>query len=128
MADSVGSISVIRLEGSLVPPGQTVAEFTDPGVNGVGFKKMGIRGPRSKIGGRVAATDASAVVSLRSSLAAMKGTAQTIVKDGASYTNYMIHEAEVVDDAPTKSACGPDGAGTTRLCVVAFEVQSMGAS
>ena len=126
MADSVGSISVIRLIGPLSPNGQTVAEFTDPGVDGVAFKKMGVRGRRTQLTGLVAAADASAVSTLRTSLAALEGTIATIVKDGATYSNYLIHAAEVSDGVAVRSAVGADGTGNTRLCEVAFEVQYAG--
>ncbi|OQB96830.1 MAG: hypothetical protein BWX86_00542 [Verrucomicrobia bacterium ADurb.Bin122] len=88
MAASIGSISVLRMEGRVTPMAENVEVYHRPGVDGVGLWKTGKTAPVSYI---ITEADVSNVGDHVNAAKALAGTLVTVTHgDGSSASNVAV--------------------------------------
>lgn len=124
MADSVGSISLIRLDGPLAKPSYELETITLPGVDGVAYRRMGRRVQPLTCQGVVDVADAAGIDLLYATVAGLVATSVSVVQAGVTFSSVLVLAAKVVGVQPIVSSRGGVlGAGATRLATIEFVLQ-----
>jgi hypothetical protein len=92
--DLIGAQTFIRLDGDVDPQSQTLAEITRIGVNGVAFKKMGVRGKVFQLTGIADFASAAASDAIHDTYRAMIGSLVTVRLNTVDRTNYLVLDVQ----------------------------------
>jgi hypothetical protein len=94
--DSIGDFEFVSLDGDIPAPILTSVEITRPGVDGVAYKTLGVRGAISTLQGfTVAGPTADEAEGLRTGYAGMVSSVQTVIMRGETYSTIYIKDAAI---------------------------------
>lgn len=118
MASSIGGVNVISIDGLPDRPGQKTENISAPFRSGNARRKTHVRGHESKIVATVDTNNLTSAATLETNFKAMEGTIVDIVKDGITYSDYMICEVET--EMKKQGAIGVGGVYPNGSCVCRF--------
>lgn len=120
MASSIGDVTVISITGCPDRPGQKTENIVPPHVSGNVRRKTANRGAERELIAYRDVPNLTAAVAIETELKAMEGTIKTIIKDGITYSDYMIVSVDMRHKGLGTAACG--GVTPHGPCLMEFSV------
>lgn len=118
MASSIGGTSVISIEGLPDRPGQKTENISAPFRSGNARRRTHVRGGERTIVATVDTQNLTTANTLETTFKAMEGTIVDIIKDGITYSDYMVCEVET--QMKQQGAIGVGGVYPNGSCVCKF--------
>lgn len=106
MASSIGGIAFISIEGLPDLPGQQVEPTPSPYTSGNAYRQTAIRGNEVELVAYRDCTDLTDAGTIETSCKAIQGTVTDIIKDGITYSDYVIILVTTLQKQKGSVACG----------------------
>ena len=120
---SVGSVTVMTMQGRVSPPGDTVEEITRRGVDGHAYVKIGKRGALSTLVTLLDVSGSSGVSTHVNAAAALRGTFVTVTDPCANtFANVLVLDVEFIGSKFIATPVGGVSAGNV-LVTLRWTVQ-----
>ena len=109
----IGSIEFIRMQGAIDPGiGETLREITRPGVNGVAYRKEGIRGESFRLNTDADFASAGAAKTHKETCQSMQGEIYDIIDDhGQTWEDFIVLSVIPYQTSEVKNRQGGSGSG-----------------
>ncbi len=95
MANTIGGLAFIRIDGELDQPSQKGELIPAPYKDGMAARRSHIRGREVELTAVRDCTNLTAAKSLEDSYKALEWTVQDVVKDGITYSNQLITDVTI---------------------------------
>lgn len=127
VADQIGSLLFIRLDGDMSDVGHTLMDITREAVDGVAYQRRGRRGGLEQLTGVADFTTAANAAAFVTSCNALRGTVVTVILRSVSYANRLVLDCSVQTSVTMASAVG-GLTGGNHLVTATFTLQKATAS